>query len=469
MTGAPSRAGCRIAAGAAVLLGLAPGTHAAPAASTAPLIFPDAQIEMLDWSAVDGWMQDDLAAAFAAFRTSCKPLIARAKAELRRPTPRPADVRPMRRALADVCDRAAALDRPGSDAARRFFEAHFRPVQIAKLGEEKGFLTGYYEPILEGSRFPSDEYDVPVYAPPSNLIAAGRRHMSGGFPNKGKVGRRLGRRKIVPYYDRGEIEDGILAGRGLEICWLKDPVDALFMQIQGSARVKLDTGKTLRLNYAAHNGFPYTPVGRVLIDRGLVSRADMSMDRIRDYMTKNPVEGAEVRRQNRSYVFMRETGLADADEPAGAQGVALTPLRSIAVDSKLHVYGTPFFISAELPIDGEAPTSPFRRLMVAQDTGSAIVGPARADIYFGSGDKAGEIAGRLKQPGRFVMLVPRTIDPVLAGKRMPIPRPRPPERKVRVSSAASSIATADTASVATPAGAVPLPKPRPSRSAGGSR
>lgn len=469
MTGAPSRACCRIAAAATVLLGLAPAAGAAPTESITPLIVPDAQTEMLDWSALDGWMQDDLAAAFAAFRASCKPLIGRAKAEFRRPTPPPADVRPMRRALAHVCNSAAALDRPDSTAARQFFEAHFRPVQIAKVGEEKGFLTGYYEPILEGSRFPSDEYDVPVYAPPSNLIAAGRRQLSGGFPNKGKVGRRLGRRKIVPYYDRGEIEDGILAGRGLEICWLKDPVDALFMQIQGSARVKLDTGKTLRLNYAAHNGLPYTPVGRVLIERGLVSRADMSMDRIRDYMTKNPVEGAEVRRQNRSYVFMRETGLADDEEPTGAQGVALTPRRSIAVDGRLHVYGTPFFISAELPIDSEAPTTPFRHLMVAQDTGSAIVGPARADIYFGAGDKAGEIAGRVKQSGRFVMLVPRVIDPVLAGKRMPIPRPRPPQPEVRVSSAASSIATAYTASVATLARTVPLPKPRPSRSAGGAR
>jgi membrane-bound lytic murein transglycosylase A len=460
MTGAPSRAGWLIA-GAAIVLGSQIATVAAGADARPQLAIPDSQIEMLDWSSLDGWMQDDVAAAFAVFQASCKPRLARAHQKPFPRSSRNSNVRPLRRALDDVCERAAKLKSPSSHAARQFFEANFRPVKIATLGQEGGLLTGYYEPIVEGSRFPSDEYTVPVYGRPSNLIASGQRHLSGAFPNKGVVGRRFGRREIVPYYDRGEIEDGVLAGRGLEICWLKDPVDAFFMQIEGSARVKLDTGKTLRLNYAAHNGLPYTPVGRILIELGLISKADMSMDRIRRWMNDNPVLGAWLRSLNRSYVFMRETGLGENDEPVGAQGVALTPRRSIAVDSKLHVYGTPFFISADLPIDSETAATPFRHLMMAQDTGSAIVGPARADIYFGAGPKAGEIAGRLKQRGRFAMLVPREIDP--AGIWVPVPKRRPRESNVRVS-------RAEAAPAATAAAAeVPLPKPRPARGTTGAR
>ena len=182
-----------------------------------------------------------------------------------------------------------------------------------------------------------------------------------------------------------EIEDGAIAGRGLEICWLKDQTDLLFTQIQGSARVQLDDGSTLRINYDAHNGYPYTPVGRILIERGIIPQEEMSMQRIREWMEQNPDGAKELRRQNRSYVFFREVQLSDKDEAVGAQGVPLTPGRSIAVDKSLHVYGTPFFIEGELPIESEQSKTPFHRLMIAQDTGSAITGPARADLYFGAG------------------------------------------------------------------------------------
>ena len=155
----------------------------------------------------------------------------------------------------------------------------------------------------------------------------------------------------MPYYDRAEIEDGAIAGRGLEICWLKDQTDLLFAQIQGSARIKLEDGSTLRINYDAHNGYPYTAVGRILIDRGIIPKEQMSMQKIREWMEQNPDGAKELRRQNRSYVFFREVQLSDKDEAVGAQGVPLTPGRSIAVDKSLHVYGTPFFIEGELPID----------------------------------------------------------------------------------------------------------------------
>jgi membrane-bound lytic murein transglycosylase A len=229
---------------------------------------------------------------------------------------------------------------------------------------------------------------------------------------------------MVPYWDRGEIEDGILTGRGLEICWLKDPIDAFFIQIQGSARVRLPDGGVLRVNYDAHNGWPYTPIGKPLIDRGILTRDEMSMERLRQWMQANPAEGKELRRQNRSYIFFRETGLPEKDEPLGAQGIPVTAGRSIAVDRGIHVFGTPFFISAELPIEN-GPPKKFRRLMVAQDTGSAIVGVARADIYFGAGNEAGQMAGRIRHQGRFAMLVPREIDPAKAAADVPLPKPRP--------------------------------------------
>lgn len=173
--------------------------------------------------------------------------------------------------------------------------------------------------------------------------------------------------------------------------------------------------------------YPYVPVGRILIERNLIPREEMSLERIREWMQANPQSAEEVRRQNRSFVFFRIAGLSDDREAVGAQGIPLTPGRSIAVDNSMHVYGTPFFIEAGLPVINEKRTASFDRLMIAQDTGSAIVGPARADIYWGSGDQAGQLAGRLRHPGKFAMLVPRELDPVAAGTRMPLPpeKPRP--------------------------------------------
>jgi membrane-bound lytic murein transglycosylase A len=269
---------------------------------------------------------------------------------------------------------------------------------------------------------------VPVYRRPSNLFVRGSNQSSVGLPNKGQVFRKIGRRKLVPYYDRAEIEDGAIDGRGLEICWLRDQTDLLFSQIQGSARVSLEDGSTVRINYDAHNGYPYTPVGRILIDRGIIPKDQMSMQKIREWMEQNPDGANELRRQNKSYIFFREVQLSDKDEAVGAQGVPLTPGRSIAVDKSLHVYGTPFFIEGELPIESERSKTPFGRLMIAQDTGSAIVGPARADLYFGAGVDAGKVSGRLRHNMRFVILVPKSLDPVERGRKMPVPDERPSEK-----------------------------------------
>src|SRR5204863_6072322 len=179
---------------------------------------------------------------------------------------------------------------------------------------------------------------------------------------KGQVFRKIGRRKLVPYYDRAEIEDGAIEGRGLEIAFLKNQTDLLFAQIQGSARIELPDGTTVRINYDAHNGYPYTAVGRILIDRNIIPKEQMSMQKIREWMEQNPEGANELRRQNRSYIFFRKVNLSDKDEAVGAQGVPLMAERSIAVDKALHVYGTPFFIEAELPIESAQSKTPFHRL-----------------------------------------------------------------------------------------------------------
>ena len=247
------------------------------------------------------------------------------------------------------------------------------------------------------------------------------------MPNKGQVFRKIGRHKLVPYYDRAEIEDGAIAGRGLEIGWLKEQTDLLFSQIQGSARVSLDDGSTIRVNYDAHNGYPYTAVGRILIERNIIPRDQMSMQKIREWMEQNPNEADECGGKNKSYVFFREVQLSDKDEAVGAQGVPLTPGRSIAVDKALHVTARRSSSKANCRSIGTSKT-PFRRLMIGQDTGSAIVGPARADLYFGAGLEAGKVAGRLRHNARFDILVPKSLDPVARGRKMPVPDARPSEQ-----------------------------------------
>ena len=427
----------------AVVFSLAAFATVARCAEREPIKFPDTQYEPVEWGSLDGWASDDHAAAFATFLESCRALNGG-----RQP---PAETSKIADALRAVCVRAVAAIPLEEEGARQFFEDNFRPLRIAKLGDNDGFLTGYYEPIIEGSRVPTGEFTAPLFRRPPNLMVAGRRKLGDAFPSKGvKVGRRVGRRKLVPYYDRGQIEDGALDGWHLEICWLRSEIDVLFAQIQGSARIRLEDGTILRVNYDSHNGFPYTPVGRALIERKIFTKDELSMQRIRDWMTANPEAAKEVRRTNKSYVFFRITALGPQDEAVGGQGVPLVPGRSIAIDRSLHAYGTPFFIAADLPIANEKNGTKFRRLMVGQDTGSAIVGPARADIYFGAGAEAGNMAGRIKNPGRFVMLVPRELDPVESGKTVRLP----PERRRYAQLHAGSM-------IDPTAEDVPLPEPRP--------
>jgi len=389
---------------------------AGSATADEPFKLANSQLEPIKWSELAGWRADDHLAAFAAYQTSCQVLL---KSQL-------SDKRgPVYRALWNLCRSASGVRPQDRNTARAFFEENFQPVRIARLGEAEGLLTGYFEPVVRGSRFPSPEFYVPVYRRPRDLIAAGYKPGSHAFPNKGvRIGRLDEKNQLVPHYDRGAIEAGALDGQKLEICWLKDPFDLLAIQIEGSGRVILEDGTPLRINYDSHNGYPFTSLSRAFVERNLISREDISMQRIREWMADHPEEASKLRAANRSYVFFRITGLTNEGEPVGAQGVPLTPGRSIAVD-RLHEYGTPFFIEANLPIESAEPLSAFRRLMIAQDTGSAIVGPARADLYWGTGDAAARIASRIRHPGRFVMLLPREIDIIETARHVPLPAPKP--------------------------------------------
>jgi membrane-bound lytic murein transglycosylase A len=399
-----------------ILVGAAMCFTSTAALAEGPLKFGDSQLEPVKWRELAGWTTDDHLAAFAAYRTSCQALLKSRRSDER------GDISS---ALSNVCRKATNLQPQDTQAARAFFEQNFQPVRIGRLGEAEGLLTGYFEPIVAGSRFPTPEFHVPLYRRPRDLEAAGYKPGSLAFPNKGvRIGRRNEKNELVPYHDRAAIEAGALDGQKLEICWLKSSSDLLALQIEGSGRVILEDGTPLRVAFDSHNGYAFSSIERVLIDRNIISRKEISTQAIRDWMATHPEEAAKVRAANRSYVFFRITGLSNDGEPLGAQGVPLTPGRSIAVD-RVHQYGTPFFIEADLPIEGRKPVLPFRRLMIAQDTGSAIVGPARADLYWGAGEEAGRIAGRIHHPGRFVMLLPRELDIAAAGREAPLPAPKP--------------------------------------------
>ncbi len=425
--------------------------------------FAGSQLEPVKWTELAGWTGDDHLEAFAAYQAGCRVL---------RKTPRTDDSGQIHGALSNVCRKALGLRPQDLHTARAFFEQNFQPVRIARLGEAEGLLTGYFEPIVAGSRFPSPEFPIPLYRRPRDLVAAGYKPGATAFPNKGvRIGRRTANNELVPYHDRGAIEAGALDGQKLEICWLKDPFDLLAIQIEGSGRVILEDGTPVRVSYDLHNGYSYSSFERALVERNLMSRKDISKERIRAWMAAYPEEAAKARAVNRAYAFFRITGLTNEGEPVGAQGVPLTPGRSIAVD-RVHEYGTPFFIEANLPIESVKPASPFRRLMIAQDTGSAIVGPARADLYLGAGDDAGRIAGRIRHPGRFVMLLPRELDMVAAGNEMPLPVPKPKIAEIEVAQTdgkgKAELAGANAGTIA--AGRqMPLPAPKPKLAAPNGR
>lgn len=351
-----------------------------------------ARIETRDFSDLAGWRHDDHREALRA--------LSRGAAVVSDHPPKSRSIDAT--ALATTLGRAAALPEDMSAAeARSFLEAEFTPFEVIPDGGI-GFFTGYYEPIVAGSRTRSDLFAVPLYAPPDDLIEFDPDRPPPGIDASQRFARQT-EAGLVVYYDRSEIEAGAIADRGLEIVYVADPVDAFFIHIQGSARIALVEGGELRVTYAAKTGHPYTAIGRVLIEMGELDRGSATMADIRAWLAANPDRAAAVMTMNRSFIFFREASVPDPDlGPVAAAKVPLTAGRSLAVDRLLHTFHVPVWIESVLP-DGNA----VNRLMIAQDTGSAIVGPARGDIFTGSGDQAGAIAGALASPGRFVLLAPR--------------------------------------------------------------
>jgi membrane-bound lytic murein transglycosylase A len=393
-----------------------------------------------------GWTDDHQAAAVAAFRRSCA-------AWARRPADRPLATEHSAAAFAGtvadwrgVCAAAADVPRGDDRAARTFFETRFAPLAASDRDDRDGFFTGYFEPTLDGSRRRTARYRVPLYRRPPELVSVDLGQFRDDLAGRRIAGRVRGDR-LEPYPARGAIDAGALSGRGLELVWVDDPVDAFFLHVQGSGVVRLAGGGEMRVGYAAQNGHPYRSIGRELVDRGELALEDVSLQSIRHWLLTHPDEAADLMAANPSFVFFRQL---DGEGPVGSQGVVLTAGRSLAVDPAFHALGVPLWIdgwrpSAQalaateeaearspapgptpgasaappepdaIPADEDAPFVPaatdvrLRRLLVAQDTGGAIRGPLRGDVFWGPGDDAEMIAGSMRHPGRLWLLLPRRL------------------------------------------------------------
>ncbi|WP_208976924.1 murein transglycosylase A [Stappia sp. ES.058] len=355
-------------------------------------------LQPISFSDISGWQDDDHTAALEAFLRHC------ASGSASGAAPRTGELGVSGASIVALCGRARAAAATGEgDAARHFFEAAFQPHLIAA----KGFVTGYFEPEFAGARKPDAIHRTPLLRKPDGLEILPEGKRPDGLADTLTHAFRDDAGRFVEAPDRGAIMDGALDGRGLELVWLADPVDAFYIHVQGSARIRLADGGHMRVGYAGKNGHPYSPIGRVMIERGLADPGTVTMSVLRDWLAENPQEIDGVLRRNRSYIFFREIdGLGPDEGPVGAAGLPLVAGRSLAVDASLHTYGTPVFVSATMPAEGAVETRPFRRLMIAEDTGSAIVGPARGDIFFGTGDAAGRKAGGVQHAAEMTVLLP---------------------------------------------------------------
>jgi membrane-bound lytic murein transglycosylase A len=356
-----------------------------------------ARLEPLAFSDLAGWEADDHAAAFRAFLRSCRAL-EDASAELR-----PAQA-PQGDILA-VCREALKTPGAGKAEAKRFFETYFQPHAVAPHTGQ-GFLTGYYEPEFQGSRTPDSTYRIPLLDRPQDLVSTPQGETLPGI-EKGLQAARRNAHGYEPYPDRAAIEDGALGDLARPIVYLREPGEAFIIHVQGSARIRLSDGSVMRVAYAGRNGRPYTSIGRVLVQQGTMDLESMTLAKLMGWLKDHPEPAKALMRQNQSYIFFREAKeLALEDGPVGGAGHPLVPGRSLAVDRSLWAYGLPVWLDGQLPLALDK-AEPLRRLMIAQDTGSAIVGPARGDFFFGSGEEAGRRAGLLRHPVRFVVLQPK--------------------------------------------------------------
>lgn len=350
------------------------------------------RLKRTSFSALPGWKDDHHAAAYDAFRRSCTQKL---------------ETNGFRRShgLKAVCREVVKSGRQLSDRqARKFFERWFNPYLVVAHGSSKGLFTGYFEPEYSGTKTKTGKRQVPVLSAPENLTPVTRRVK--GFPAALTAALQTGKGlKALP--TRKGIENGKLDKLVRPIVWLDDPVDAFFLHIQGSGRIRLNEGGTVRLAFAGRNGHPYSSIGKKLLKTGILKKHELSMRSVQAWLRANPVKARKIMHANKSYIFFREIDLDEHLGPIGGQGVPLTAGRSLAIDRRYHRYGTPIWLDTRLPNADGSKYTRYRRMMIAQDTGAAIRGPIRGDIFFGTGPEAGEIAGRVKERGTLHVLLPK--------------------------------------------------------------
>jgi membrane-bound lytic murein transglycosylase A len=365
-----------------------PETPKTPAVKPAAL--PDySLLQPASWDDLHGFSEDDLEAAWSAWLQSCSTLI-------------------NRQPWLVACAAAAQLQQPGDEAIASYFRQHFNVFQVTNTdGGATGLITGYYQPVLQGSRTRSAEYRYPLYSRPDDLITV---ELAGLYPELAhkRIRGRFNGQKLVPYYSRSEIDIQPSPLSGRELVWVDDIIDLFFLQIQGSGIIELEGGKRIQVGYADQNGHAYRSIGRVLIERGEIAPEQASMQGIKQWARSHPQQLRELLDANPSYVFFRELP-AGLPGPLGALGVPVTAERSVAIDPRHIPLGAPVFLATTYPNSSQ----PLNRLMLAQDTGGAIKGGVRADFYWGAGDVAGQRAGAMKQSGKIWVLLPK--DFVLGG------------------------------------------------------
>jgi membrane-bound lytic murein transglycosylase A len=369
-------------------------------ACTPPKKEDQMRVEATTYEDMPTWNNDDQSQALAAFVRSCDQL-------QKLPPNKPVGNFPEAATAVTwyiICEAARSTPTNNPDAARLFFEIWFSPYNVYNNEEPEGMFTGYYEIELEGSTTPSDYYSVPIYAQPENMVKVNLQDFSP--EKKGVLKGTIQDGWLKPLPERAAIEDGALKNKATILAYAHDPVEVFFLHIQGSGRIRLEDGSIMRIGYAEQNGHEYTAIGKVLIDEYGADPVQMSADYIRTWLKENPSKAREVLDRNASYVFFR---LLEEESPVGAQGVPLTPERSLAVDKRYLPYGVPVWIQTTLP---DQSRTPYDRLLIAQDTGGAIKGVVRGDVFFGAGERASTLAGNMKQRGRYTVLLPRSNIPV---------------------------------------------------------
>ena len=373
----------------ALCVGLA-ACQTRPPEIKAPLGKPAPDFMLSQWEELPDWLAQDLTASWPALQQSCSAL----------------KFRPV---WLPICAAAAKVEKDDVMAQRTFYETWFKPYQVFNPdGSDTGLVTGYYEPLLHGSRTRSERFAYPIYGPPDDMLEVDMGELFPQFRGQRVRGRLQGKR-VVPYFNRAEIDAGLApALHGRELFWVENEVELFFLQIQGSGRIELEDGTRVKIGYADQNGHGYASIGKKLIDMGELKPEETSMQGIKNWARAHPERLAELLNRNPSYVFFKELPGADAAQgPIGALGVPLTAQRSIAVDPRFIPLGAPVFLATTWPAREE----PLARLVLAQDTGGAIRGAVRADFFWGFGPEAGEMAGKMRQEGRLWVLLPNGLAP----------------------------------------------------------